>query len=52
VLIRGEAFASPAAAQPLLLPAALAVAALVALAGTLGPLRMALRMDPVEVSRG
>ena len=52
VLIRGEAFATPAAAQPLLLPAALAVAVLVALAGTLAPLRIALRMDPVEVLRG
>jgi len=52
VLIRGEAFATPAAAQPLLLPAALAVAVLVALAGTLAPLRMALRLDPVEVLRG
>ena len=52
VLIRGEAFATPAAAQPLLLPASLAVAVLVALAGTLAPLRIALRMDPVEVLRG
>jgi len=52
MLIRGEAFAGPAAAQPLLLPVALAVAAAVALAGTLAPLRLALRMDPVEVLRG
>jgi len=52
LLIRGEAFAGPAAAQPLLLPVALAVAAAVAFAGTLGPLRLALRMDPVEVLRG
>lgn len=51
-LIRGEAFAAPAAAQPLLLPAALVVAVLVALAGTLAPLRLALRLDPVEVLRG
>ena len=51
-LIRGDAFAAPASAQPLLLPAALAVAAGVALAGTLGPLRLALRLDPVEVLRG
>lgn len=51
-LIRGEAFAAPAAAQPLLLPAALVVAVLVALAGTLAPLRQALRLDAVEVLRG
>jgi putative ABC transport system permease protein len=51
-LIRGDAFAAPASAQPLLLPAALAVAAGVALAGTLGPLRLALRLDPVQVLRG
>lgn len=51
-LIRGDAFAAPASAQPLLLPAALAVAACVALAGTLGPLRLALRLDPVQVLRG
>ena len=50
--IRGDAFARPAAAQPLLLPVALALAAAVALAGTLGPLRAALRLDPVEVLRG
>ncbi len=51
-LIRGDAFAAPAAAQPLLLPAALAVAVLVAFAGTLAPLRLALRLDPIEVMRG
>jgi putative ABC transport system permease protein len=51
-LIRGEAFAAPASAQPLLLPAAMLVAAAVAFAGTLGPLRLALRLDPVEVLRG
>jgi putative ABC transport system permease protein len=51
-LIRGEAFSAPASAQPLLLPIALVVAAGVAVAGTLGPLRLALRMDPVEVLRG
>ena len=50
--IRGDAFAAPAAAQPLLLPAALLVAAAIAVAGTLGPLRLALRLDPVEVLRG
>jgi putative ABC transport system permease protein len=50
--IRGDAFAAPAAAQPLLLPAALLVAAAVAIAGTLGPMRMALRFDPIEALRG
>jgi putative ABC transport system permease protein len=50
--IRGHAFAAPVAAQPLLLPAALLVAAAIAVAGTLAPLRVALRFDPVEVLRG
>jgi putative ABC transport system permease protein len=50
--IRGDAFAAPAAAQPLLLPAALLVAAAVAVAGTLAPMRMALRFDPIEALRG
>ncbi len=51
-MIRGDAFAAPATAQLLLLPAALLVAGAVALAGTLGPLRLALRLDPVTVLRG
>jgi putative ABC transport system permease protein len=51
VAIRGEAFASPAAAQPLLLPLALLVAAVVAVAGTVGPMRLALRFDPIEALR-
>ena len=50
-LIRGDAFAAPAAAQPLLLPAALLVAAVVAVAGTIGPLRIALRFDPIGALR-
>jgi len=50
-LIRGDAFAAPAAAQPLLLPAALLVAAAVAVAGTVGPMRVALRFDPIEALR-
>src|SRR5262245_37952505 len=50
--IRGDAFAAPTAAQPLLLPVALLVAAGVAVAGTLAPLRLALRFDPVEALRG
>ena len=49
--IRGDAFAAPASAQPLLLPAALLVAAVVAVAGTIGPMRMALRFDPIEALR-
>jgi len=49
--IRGDAFAAPAAAQPLLLPVALLVAAAVAVAGTIGPMRMALRFDPIEALR-
>jgi putative ABC transport system permease protein len=50
--IRGDAFAAPAAAQPLLLPAALLVAACLAVAGTVAPMRLALRYDPVEALRG
>ena len=50
-LIRGDAFAAPAAAQPLLLPLALLVAAAVAVAGTIGPMRLALRFDPIEALR-
>jgi putative ABC transport system permease protein len=49
--IRGDAFAAPAAAQPLLLPAALLVAAVVAVAGTVGPMRLALRFHPIEALR-
>ena len=58
VAIRGQAFAAPGQpllgsyAQPLLLPVALLVAAVVAVAGTVGPLRIALRFDPVEALRG
>ena len=50
-LIRGDAFAAPAAAQPLLLPLALLVAAAVAVVGTIGPMRLALRFDPIEALR-
>jgi putative ABC transport system permease protein len=49
--IRGDAFAAPAATQPLLLPIALLVAAAVAVAGTIGPMRLALRFDPIEALR-
>lgn len=50
--IRGASFAHAASYRPLLLPVALAVAAFVALLGTLGPLRLALRLDPARVLRG
>lgn len=50
--IRGDAFGSGAPLQPILLPLALGVALLVAVLGTLGPLRVALRVDPAEVLRG
>ena len=52
VAIRGASFAQAGAYRPLLLPVALAVAAVVALLGTLGPLRLALRLDPARVLRG
>lgn len=48
-LIRGGAFAGAAASPVLLLPVALTVALVVGVLGTLVPLRVALRMDPVEV---
>lgn len=53
-LIQTRAFAAPIAgvhafAEPLLLPLALVLAIAVALLGTLVPLRVALRLDPVEV---
>ena len=50
--IRGASFAGPATFRLLLLPVALAVAVLVALLGTMGPLRLALRLDPARVLRG
>ncbi|MBI5710761.1 MAG: ABC transporter permease [Candidatus Eisenbacteria bacterium] len=50
--IRGQTFGAGAPLQPLLLPLALALAAGVALLGTLGPLRLALRLDPAQVLRG
>jgi putative ABC transport system permease protein len=52
IAIRGEAFGGPGAIQPLLLPPALGLAAVLALIGTLGPLRVALRLDPATVLRG
>ena len=51
-LIRTQSFGGASAAQPLLLPLAIALAVTVALLGTLGPLRVALRVDPATVLRG
>jgi putative ABC transport system permease protein len=50
--IRGETFGTGSPLQPLLLPVALALSLAVALLGTLGPLRLALRLDPATVLRG
>jgi putative ABC transport system permease protein len=47
--IRGGAFGAGSALHALLLPLALGAALLLALAGMLGPLRIALRVDPVAV---
>jgi len=51
-LIRAQSFGSAHAPQLLLLPLALVLAFGVATVGTLGPLRLALRMDPAAVLRG
>jgi putative ABC transport system permease protein len=51
-LVRGEVFQSGGTLEPLLLPLSLALAVGVAFLGTLGPLRMALRLDPSTVLRG
>lgn len=51
-MIRTQSFGGAPAPQPLLLPLAIALAATVALLGTLGPLRVALRIDPATVLRG
>jgi putative ABC transport system permease protein len=50
--IRGQAFGTGSPIQMLLLPLALVVALAIAVAGTLAPLRMALRLDPATVLRG
>jgi putative ABC transport system permease protein len=50
--IRGGSLGAAGAFIPLLLPVALAIAALIGVLGTLGPLRMALRLDPAQVLRG
>jgi putative ABC transport system permease protein len=51
-LIRGDVFGAGATFQPMLLPVALALAMTVSVLGTLGPLRLALRLDPAEALRG
>jgi len=51
-LVRAQSFGGIAAPQPLLLPLAVALAVAVAILGTLGPLRLALRLDPATVLRG
>ena len=50
--IRGEAFGGAIEAPVLMLPVAMLLAAAVAMAGTLGPLRLALRVDPARALRG
>ena len=50
--VRGSTFGAAHAAEPLLLPVALVLALAVALIGTIGPLRVALRLDPAAVLRG
>lgn len=47
--IRGEAFGASSPLQPLLLPLALGAALVLGILGTLGPLRLAMRLDPVAV---
>ncbi|HEY6867313.1 MAG TPA: ABC transporter permease [Candidatus Eisenbacteria bacterium] len=51
-VVRGRTFGAAHAAEPLLLPVALVISLAVALLGTLGPLRLALRLDPARVLRG
>ena len=50
--IRGETFGTGSTLSPLLLPLAVVLAVVVAAVGTIGPLRMALRLDPAQVLRG
>jgi putative ABC transport system permease protein len=51
-LVHGGSFGASGAARPLLLPVAVLLAILVATLGTLGPLRVALRIEPARVLRG
>lgn len=50
--IRGQSFGAGGSFQVLLLPVALALALAVAVLGTVGPLRVALRLDAAAVLRG
>lgn len=50
--VRGQTFGSGGGLEPLLLPLSLVLSLGVAFLGTLGPLRMALRLDPATVLRG
>lgn len=52
IAIRGGSLGGHGAFQPVLLPVALAIAALVGFLGTLAPLRIAMRLDPAKVLRG
>ncbi|MBI1797219.1 MAG: ABC transporter permease [Candidatus Eisenbacteria bacterium] len=51
-LVRGSTFGAGAAFEQLLLPVAIGLALGVAFLGTIGPLRLALRLDPATVLRG
>ena len=51
-LVRAQSFGAESTPQPLLLPLALALSLGVSLLGTLGPLRLAIRLDPATVLRG
>ena len=50
--VRGQTFGAAHAAEPLLLPVAMVLALVVALLGTLGPLKLALHLNPAAVLRG
>jgi putative ABC transport system permease protein len=50
--IRGQTFGTSAPLPPLLLPLALVLSLTIALLGTWGPMRVALRLDPAGVLRG
>lgn len=52
VAMRGHTFGGSNLVEPLLLPLALALSFGVACLGTLGPMRIALRLDPATVLRG
>jgi len=51
VLVRGQTFGQGGAFEPLLLPVAIGLALAVAFFGTIGPLRLALGLDPATVLR-